>query len=203
MNIWLDNTGLQAAGRALQRRGRGPLDSDSLLQLITLLVFAERLRLNGFERPLVAAPTIETRDRLLHLGVPEAALEIVPVSLESYLTACEQTADRCAEELPWAFQPEQQDIVGLEPDLADEGRRSAREFLDLIEKGQGFPTLREAVQEFSDQKGTAALRYMMVASDSFRRTVGSLVKSRDRWSAQQTDQLSAFVRFFLNNVLAD
>ena len=51
LRFWLDNSGLHSAGRALERRAKGPTDVDSLLQLGTLALFADDITLSDFEHP--------------------------------------------------------------------------------------------------------------------------------------------------------
>lgn len=61
MKLWIDNTGLQSAGQCLDGKASRMHDYDirGLLQLSTLFIYANRISLNGFEDPKLAAQSVD------------------------------------------------------------------------------------------------------------------------------------------------
>src|SRR5437879_3650804 len=117
MQIWIDNTGLQSAGLCLEGKARPAHDYDirGLLQLATLVIYGNRISLNGFEDDVIATRTQETVEQLRALGIAEGILSINSLTESEYALACMTTAESIALELNDGFNAEEFSLIGVEP----------------------------------------------------------------------------------------
>lgn len=200
MRTWLDNTGLHAAARAL--RGAGDDDSDywSLLQLATLLLFGDSLAINGFERDHVRDPTNVMLESLVAFGFPEDKLHLQEPDRAMYVYNCGVAADRAADELRLLFVPSRKSPAGLEPDIRrDRGSAYLHKFVDGEVLTAELPAFAE---EALEDKAAGAVLAMLVASDELMENVLRFRRETDTWTFEHTIQLDAFLRTYLNDVLA-
>jgi len=120
MKLWIDNTGLDSVRRCLAGHARGEFDVRGLLQLATLLVFGDKLSVNGFEMDRVAKRAKWTKTQLEKIGLDPQTLEITHPDPKKYRTACDVAARHCAMDLKLsAFDPSelvdhgQQELIAL------------------------------------------------------------------------------------------
>lgn len=196
--IWIDNSGLHSAGRALNRRARGSGDIDGLLQLGTLAIFADQLQLTGFEHPDVAQRSKDILGLLEFYGLTSGTVVQRSDTLEAYASACDEAAAAAANEVSWAFHPGQGEILGIRPDLPED----VREELNLIIKSSSNPGGDFDPLELLEQgKAASAVRYMLMTNDNLAAEVRNRMTRGGPWTETSLDQLSAFLRFFLNQEL--
>jgi|GEM_PF-6233475 len=205
MKLWIDNTGLQSAGCSLEERARGEVDIQGLLQLGTYLVFAENIKVNGFEaEESIAARTREIRDILTSLEVPSEILEISLETEKTYAYACKNAAEDLAERLKYGFQPNEQEVLGLEPvDLPPRISKAQVAFLDLALKSPTEEEIAFAQKNALKKRASGAIEYMLAISSNLRREIQNKVGLFDQWSDQDNYRLNAFMRYYLNHSLAE
>ncbi len=96
MQLWIDNTGLQSAGHCLEGRASHDYDVHGLLQLATLVIFGNKVALNGFEANSIAKRSQEIVDKLRTIGITEDILSINPITKPEYRLACQTAANSIA-----------------------------------------------------------------------------------------------------------
>jgi hypothetical protein len=203
MPLWIDNTGFQSAGLALEGRARGAVDVEGLLNLCVLLVFGDKILVNSFEPPSVAKRTTEVRDRLVYSGVPSTALEVVPCTPEEYWTACDTAARDCAEQLRWSFDSSEGNALGTQPDMSREELDAQFRFLDLASGKSLLPSVETIQQEGETRKAAVAIHYMLARAPELREVVKGLVSNWDQWrDLARINRLDTHIRFYLNTALA-
>jgi hypothetical protein len=117
MQLWIDNTGLQSAGLCLDGRASLAHDYDvrGLLQLATLVIYGNKVSLNGFEDNIIAKRSHEIVEHLQTIGITEDILSINPVTEAEYALACKTAADSIAPELCDGFNHDEFKLIGGEP----------------------------------------------------------------------------------------
>ena len=230
MHLWIDNTGLYSAAQSLLGYSQGEDDTKGLLQLATLLIFAETLFVNGFEQEEVSGRTKGVKHHLEHLGLDEMGLSIVPSSKEEYARACEVAASRCADDLYWAFNPGKQEpsaprqlsiqdlVIHVDTSLplglsiqdsvihghADIPSRAEKALIakigDLVHESD--KRIEEIKQSALDKRASGAIEYMFAASPELRDSVSKLGYSKLD-SRTFIYRLNAFLRYYLNDALAE
>src|SRR5688500_16455009 len=105
MRLMIDNTGLQSTGLAIEGRGRGVADVEELLQLSTLIVFAEQVATGGYEIDRVTSKTKEVKARLTNFGLQQDVIYLSYITRKHFASVCETAANECSEDIACAFQP--------------------------------------------------------------------------------------------------
>ncbi|MBN8476519.1 hypothetical protein [Sulfuritalea sp.] len=203
MDLFLDNTGLHAAGECLSGRARGEADVRGLLQLGTLLVFAERLQINGFELDAVGRRTREIRDNLMHLGLDQSALVIGNQSEASYGRACLAAADAAAEELPSLVASSELPGGSTTPTGLPDGAL-AQEQSDMLKilSGARPIVLRQFEHTALSARARGAAVFMLAASPRLRVAVREYFQQAGAATPSLLEQLGIFLRLYLNDTLA-
>lgn len=202
MRLWIDNTGLQSAGQCLEGKAAGDIDVKGLLQLGTLLVFSQNLLLNSVETDRVAEKSSGVVERLVHLGVDKAFIQVTG-DIDTYLMACESAADTAAADLETAFKSQNSDMLRLEPpDLPEEIRIAQTDFVRVANTPLTDAQLSSIKAKAKRNKAAGAIAYMLAHSPKLRAAVTKLIDSSGHWSDIQTYQLNAFLRYYLNDALA-
>lgn len=201
MNVWLDNTGLQAGFKAIWGTASGEHDVRGLLQLGTYLVFAERLLVNGFEPNEIASRTRDSRDVLAELTESEEVLSIVPVNELFYGQACAQAARKAAEDLVHAFSIVEHDVRSLEPpDLPRSVKSAQTSYLKAALENPPVGRLETLAKSAFEEKAAGAVAFMLAVDAKLRKAVIQIVR-RGSWSKRHTEQLNALLRGYLNQEL--
>ena len=204
MRIWIDNTGLHSAGSCLEERARGLTDVKGLLQFCMFLIFAEQIRINGFEPENVAYKTREIRDWLYSIGVTKNAFSIDPATEEKYASACEQAATELAERLGHIFEPDEREILGLSPlDIPERIEEAQKTLLRLSTTNPSDQELERIRENALEEKAAGATAYMAATSEQLRREISSIVSNTSNWSPKNTRQLNGYLRCYLNHCLAE
>jgi hypothetical protein len=202
MRLMIDNTGIQSTGLALDRSSRGLSDVDEMLQLATLLVFAEKITAGGYEIPEVASRTAEVRQRLISLGLNAKVLQPSYMTRVNFASVCMIAAEQCAEDI-FLFRVGSAPDGRLYPAALQSSRVDARLplFSRLLYEKLTEQELRNIAEESLDAKKAGAIAYML-ASNSKLRANASKVIDNQPLSIDIVNQLDAFCRFYLNGVLA-
>ncbi len=203
MRVWLDNTGIQAAALCLDGRGRSSDDVKEFLQLATLIAFSDALLVNGFEVPEVARRTEEIRETLVSLGLRESAFCIQGESKASFVAACAEAAEHAADDLRFGFGPTDVSTEGILPPSIDSATRKRQAALPpgLI----NAPTeqvLCEVREEALSRKAGGAIQLMLTESERLRRAVAEADWGPKQLSDAHAQQLSSYLRCYLNETLA-
>ena len=204
MNLWLDNTGLQAAGQCLMHRAKTDYDVRGLLQLATFIIYADKLELNGFEHIPIASRSRQIRDEILSFGLESSALAIKDVTSDAYGLACETTAIYVASELPHRFHPDEHELIGAEPPNLTPGI-TQRQFLfvklaDLSDSSDELTKTRESALE---DKAVGAVEYMLAICPELRAAIVRMIRDHGNWTDSHSYQLNVFLRYHLNDALAE
>ncbi|HYC54053.1 MAG TPA: hypothetical protein VEL28_03855 [Candidatus Binatia bacterium] len=204
MNLFLDNTGLHAAGESLDGRSRGDADVKGLLQLGTLLIFAERLHLNGFELDTVAGRTREIRDMLVELGLPSSSLAIGDQDDVIYGRACISAANAAADDLASLSSTAMVSAGPVAPTGLPEGAmaQEAADMLSILSATRS-ETPRHFHLTALQSRARGAAVYMLASSSKLRRAVKDCFPAPGELSPAVLEQLGIFLRLYLNDALAE
>jgi hypothetical protein len=202
MHLWIDNTGLHGAGRSLIGEAKTAYDLKGLLQLSTLLVFADRVQLGNFEPSEIASTSERFLSIIRKSGMEDNALGIRNTSKESYAAACTAAAQFAAEELLDRFAPDQQLINSVPQRNIPRGAQfdpARTERLARIEVSADLQRMRESAL---DRLAAGAIDFMLLSSPPLRRAVSALMDEHADWSAGHTFQVESMLRAYLNEQLA-
>lgn len=208
MQLWIDNTGLHSASLAANGKARGRVDCRGLLQLCTLLVFADRIKLNGFEPRFVADPSREAVSEFNRL-IDEEVLKVVDVPESAYRMACEEAASGAAAEVSDSFQLNEDSILGplsedfihgLEPEIPDRHQQAVLGFGALLKPNVEAQELENAATSSLEQKAVGAVALMVASSPGLR---SALLAKTEQWEQRDLLQLAGFLRARLNSVLSE
>jgi len=206
VRLWIDNTGLQGAGQCLAGRAHPGHEYDirGLLQLATLLIFANEIKLNGFEDDTVAARSREIVDQLRALDTADNAVSIEPVTKAQYALACKIAADSLAQDLPESFNPDEHMILGGEPSHLPRGIRARQvQFMTLARERAGSAALRQTEENALRDRGIGAVEYMLAVSGGLRESILNLQSRHPDWEDRHSYQLNVFLRYHLNEALGE
>jgi hypothetical protein len=206
MKLWIDNTGLQTAFQCLDGWANPHYDHSvrGLIQLSTLIIFGNQITLNGFEDGNVATKSQEAVERLQTLEIDQETLRIEPIGKEEYGLACYTAAESIAAELVESFNPAEHMLLGGEPpDLPRGVKKRQVEFIRLASEPEGSPLLTRVMETALDDKAIGAVEYMLASSPQLRSAVVDLIASYPDWEDPYSYQLNVFMRYHLNDALAD
>jgi hypothetical protein len=206
MRLWIDNTGLQSAAQCLD--GRASLDHDydirGLFQLATLLIYGNRLSLNGFEDDKVARRSEEIVQQLRSLGIDDDTLSIREVTEPEYALACKTAADSIALDLCDSFNPEEHLMLGTEPPELPRGAQERLvNYIRLAMEPNGSAELRKTEDKALDDRAIGAVDYMLACSEPLRHAVKRALTMYPGWGNVHTYQLNVFLRYHLNEALGE
>lgn len=202
LRLLIDHTGLQSAGLCLARQARDEIDVRGLLQLATLLIFADELVLNGFAADRVAIKSEVTLKILRDLGLDHEALEIQRPDEDCFVAACDRAAWECADAVKFAFWPQRSSEVGLSPPaLGTNADKGFRHLLKNLRKRPSPEFLARVKETLSSGDYVRAVDHMIVANEDLRCAVLSTVDEHG-WSDEVLYQLRAFLRSQLYQELA-
>jgi hypothetical protein len=206
MQLWIDNTGLQSAGLCLEGRARPAHDYDvrGLLQLATLLVYGNKISLNGFEDKVVADRTEEMVDRLRGLGIAKNILSISPITEVEYALACRTAADSVGPDLASNYNPDDFRLVGGEPpDLPRGVAKRQVNYVALAHERKGSAKLHAVEKAALRDKAIGAIEYMMACSPPLRKAVTRILKTNPNFEDTRSYDLNVLLRYHLNDALAE
>ena len=205
MQVFVDNTANQSAGGFLEGKTVDVVNLHELLQLATLLAFADRLVVDSYGDDVVvlATPTSEVRARLLGLGVTPETLELNRVDDTTFVATCESAAKRCADDLELAFNPRAETLPGLYPS----GLRTAiistqvEIIRRLLTPGMSDSELNEHREQALSSKKLGAAAFMLCSCESLRHAAS---RQMSRWPRSDGTliQLDMFCRAYFNDSLA-
>lgn len=202
MHLWIDNTGLHGAGKCLLGEARTDYEIKGLLQLATLIVFADTIEVGDFEAPVVAATSADFRDMLLNIGLEEGALLIHPKSREDYALACRGAADFAGEELVHRFRADEQVILGLPEPNIPRGAQFRPERTEWIVHLTDASELAKVNECALNTRAMGAVDYMLSGSARLRHALLQLISEEPDWSSGHTFQVESMLRAYLNDHLA-
>jgi len=203
MDLWIDNTGLQTAGRCLSRVAESDYDVRGLLQLATLIIYGDKLELNGFEENRISTRSRELRQQLIDLGLESEALSIADMTRDAYSLACQTTAQFAASELQDRFQPDEHDFIGCEPPHLPPGMTERQVlFVDLARERDDSYAVCKSLESALDDQAVGAVEYMLAVSPELRAAIAKMMRQHPKWSHTHSYQLNVFLRYYLNDTLA-
>lgn len=206
MRIWIDNSGLQSAAQCLDGRASRSHDYHvrGLLQFATLLIFSDRLSLNGFEDPGIAARSAEIIQQLEGLGITKDIVSVSPVTEAEYALGCQTAADSVADVLVGSFNPNEHLLVAGEPPDLPRGLRERQvAAVSLCSEPDESAKLHRIRKTALKDKAIGAVEYMLASSQPLREAVKRAVGFHTQWGDEQSYQLNIFLRYHLNAALAE
>jgi hypothetical protein len=205
VRVFVDNTGIHAAGRCFKHKAKGD-DVRGLLQLATFVVFADDIALSTFEPQGVAEETRDICSQLVDMGVPSSFLCINDIKAEYYEAICADAAKQASSCLNITFDPQANIPDGLAPDnLPLEMEDLAQKIRDLI---WSPPRPSEAgeiqFRAIRNWEGGAVV-YILAdgASKELRETLARVFESPAAFDANAAARLCAFLRYQVNECLAE
>ena len=206
MELWIDNTGLQSAALCLEGRA-SPMheyDARGLLQLATQIIYGEKISLNGFEDEKIANRSKEVVERLQSLYSNEKIININPIGVDEYALACKTAADMVAPDLRYSFNPDEYKLLGGEPpDLPRGFKERLVSFVKLAIEPVNSEKLDKVLEESLKDKAVGAIEFMLASSPSLREAIAKMVKEHKYWNDRHSYQLNIFLRYHLNDSLAE
>jgi predicted RNA-binding Zn ribbon-like protein len=200
MRLWIDNTGLQSAGQCLTKEALGEVDVKGLLQLATLLVFADSFYLNAVGSESVREGSNEVFNQLQQMSNDIPTVDFVGTD-DSFAEACENAAKEAADALAAGIISEDLEYWRLDPPtipLEDQDLQ-----VDFVKIATYSDAELEAIrEELRAKKASGAPAFMLVCSHDLREAVKNLVESGEELAPTQARQLNAFLRYYLNIALA-
>lgn len=203
LRLWIDNTGLHSAGLCLYGKARARIDVDGLLQLATFIAFSDKILVNGFELESVHNMSLDIRSELICLGLNKECLNFANETEASFALACQIAAEDAAIDLPDAFNPIESNLVGLAPaDLPQRLRLAQGDIKRIFKNGFSGTEVNYFGKQKLDNKAADAIPYMLLISPSLRKAIKLYFSEHPGLSPNKIDQLNAYLRYYLNNVLA-
>lgn len=206
MQLWIDNTGLQSAGLCLDGRASLAHDYDvrGLLQLATLVIYGNKVSLNGFEENIIAKRSHEIVEQLQTIGITEEILSISPVAEAEYALACKTAADSIAPDLCDGFNPDEFKLIGGEPPDLPRGLQERQvKYVALASEQEGSTKLQEVEENALADKAVGAVEYMLACSPALREAVARILTMYPNWGDRNSYQLNVFLRYHLNDALGE
>ena len=208
MQLWIDNTGLQSAGLCLDGRASLAHDYDirGLLQLATLVIYGNKVSLNGFEDDIVANRSHEIVEQLRTFGITKDILSINPVTEAEYALACKTAADSIATDLCDGFNFDESKLLGVEPPDLPRGlqeRQVKYSYVALASEREGSAKLQEVEANALTDKAAGAVEYMLAASPALRAAVARLLAMYPNWGDRNSYALNVLLRYHLNDALGE
>ena len=204
MDIWIDNTGLQAGGLCLYGGARSDYDVKGLLQLSTLLIFSNSIELTGFEPDEIANRTSHFRDEMVRLGLEPTALSIKATSRADYEAACRSASILAAADLALSYRRDERKLLGLGPlDLKRGEIKSKFATIHQMLRADGTEVLREASAHALDDRSGGAVEYMLSSSSDLRCAINDIFERFEGWTEEDGWQLESRLRSYLNISLGE
>jgi hypothetical protein len=201
--ISIDNTGLHSAGRCLFGTSAGDADIDGLMQLATQIVFADEINMSSFESAVVRGRSWEILESLSALGLPRSALNIRELDEPAFARACRRAAAKFAEDLEghrWGAEGVAAMLPFTVPELR--GTSTLGSLNELICSGVSDTQRGELLQSAFGQRAAGAEHYMLMSCDALWESVRRLARDSP-WGPEQTQQLSVYLRYYLNEEIAE
>lgn len=199
--IQIDNTGLHSASKVFLNEKRTKdnckiEDIDGLVQLCLLVIFSDKIFVNGFETETI----IEKTDYILDFTNKYDLKDIIQKhdkEEERFYHICEKASRRAAEELiVGGFVCDEKEVLRVAPDGLDEKLKNIRYgYLDIIKR---TADLEEIKAESKLDKMEGAVLYMLASNTDLMKVIdgfGSMSKNKKY-------QLNAYLRVILNNEFA-
>lgn len=203
MQVWIDNTGLHGAGRCLVGEARTDYDVKGLLQLATLLVFAERIELGSFEPSEVSWTSEHFRSLIVNAGADEKDIVIRETPKERYESASRAAARFASEELIYRFSPDEQLVYAVPQANIPRGAQFQAERTENLVR-ETDPAILERVRKTALQSSAGgAVDFMLAASADLRSAVAEIMDHYPDWSPGHTFQIESMLRAYLNENLAE
>ena len=206
MKLWIDNTGLQSAALCLDGQANPDHDYDvrGLLQLATLIIYGNKVSLNGFEEKKIADRSQEIVEQLQTIRITDDILSINPVSEAEYALACKIAADYIAPELCNSFNPDEYQFMGGEPPDLPRGLKERQvKCIALAIESEISTKLREVEESALRDKAVGAVEYMLACSPALRKAVVRIMTMYPNWGERHSYQLNIFLRYHLNDALGE
>jgi hypothetical protein len=203
MRLWIDNTGLHGAGKCLTSAAQTPYDFKGLLQLGTLIVFAETMEFGDFEPEEIAETSRQFLEEMRPLGVDESIILVRTKSRDEYARACRAAADFGAEELICQFSADET-LVSIDPTATiPRGAQFRAERTEWIATQLEDDSELARINETAlDARAMGAIDYMLSGSAPLRRVVSAIIDREQAWSHGHTFQVESMLRAYLNEQLA-
>ena len=197
MDIWLDNTGFQSAGKLLISNETD--DLNPVYQLATTIVFSNSLTLTGFENFEVGSMTaniIEALDPKRNL------IDVRKVDQHTYFEQCRKSAEFCGTNFERTFTLSSDTKAFEYP--ASLSRKTIQKQIEMGIKVifTDDPSELSDLCQLSQKKMAAgAVVYMLaINSDLRRKSKQILIGLKDKWLGYR--QIENFLRYHLNIQLA-
>jgi hypothetical protein len=203
MNLLIDNTGVQAAGLVLEKKARNSQDIRELLQLATLIAFAERLVLDLYESTELASASAFVLSELSALGVDKDTIITHSLDEKTFLATCSVAAESCLIDFPYAFNPIGQDVTPLYPVVLNKGVTQPWVLqLRKVLRAQADSGVEECKKMALESKKVGAVALMLALSDQLRRAVKTYLVGR-RLSRGLATEVDTFCRSYFNDAIAN
>ena len=109
MHIYLDNTGFGLAGSVLLRDPCANInDIEAFINLCTLVVFSEKIRINGYDIESTIDLSLKTINQLKKMGIDNDLLDIGNLSPRPIMDVCDYVAQQLSQNLNFEFNPEKE-----------------------------------------------------------------------------------------------
>ena len=201
MRIWVDNTGLHAAGRCLNGTAKNLIDVEGIVQFGTFLATGKSIHLNGFEHPDIFSFSEETKDEIVELS--SSKLEIIQEPSVNYRRACLDAAYRCANDFSNGIDLGNPAISDLKPSkVPNKEMLSQITFAREVMKGSEKFNFTEIADSALSKKAVGAFEFMLSSSKELREAFRTVFLSQTSWTNDEIYALTSACRMYLNEELS-
>lgn len=203
MELLIDNTGLHSAARTIFANAEKEIDVKGLIQLSSLIIFSNRIRLAGLEDKFVKTHTAEILSNLGSLGVSQDIISIDEENSDFLKKMCKSTAEECANFLFTACHSPSSDFIGSHPDnLPGNSLVLKISFDNLVRKDFTEEQFLELQEGYLERKLEGATHYMFAVSETLRLALRKILVNSQRQKTKLLRQIDVFLRLHLNENIA-
>jgi hypothetical protein len=197
MKTRIDNTGLHGAGRCLLQEARTGFDVRDLLQISTMIVFADQIQIGGLESDVVADASTEYVAEFVNLGLAPGVMARSEIGSQDLEVACTNAADSADFELR-----NQSAAKVFISETLPRGARSAKDRISLLVSDAGASAIAEPLLDGATSRGASGMELMLARSSRLRKTIRAIMGKAAVWTDTDSFQLEAFLRTALYRELA-
>jgi hypothetical protein len=210
MKLFLDNTGMHAVGRCLDKEGLGQIDVKGLLQFATGIIFSEKITVSGFEREGMRDRSEYIKSLLIGAGLSKEVIEIKLLTHEEFGKACDVAMSNLSDDFPFVFNelmlPQEIQIEALKPKFLPEEQATE----DTIHTLFTYLVTQERKQQQLDDIYSTALKdpRLGLTLDTVLHSHSLWEQVREysqeySWTPQTSKYLLTTIRYYVNLELAD
>lgn len=202
MRVLVDNTGIHAVGRCLDKRSKGPADALGLLQLATQLVFCETIIVQCEKTGEIGERTAEVLTKVEASGVSSETIQYLNCTQDSWSAGCVGAAKAFADDVADLLPQEGGELEGTAPEFRDGKVARDGAMHDLIVKDRSREELDDLAGLALKDGATRLVEYCFAACPPLWDAVRRAYVERGGWARDVTARLAVLLRVYCNDAVA-